>query len=370
MKKILLVGQTPPPYGGQFIMIQKTLNANYKNAILYHIRLGLSDDMGEIGKFKFKKIFRLLIAVIKIYWYRLFYHIPILYYFPASPNLIPVIRDIIILLPTRWMFKKVIFHFRAGGLGNYYNQLPILLRYFYRKVYYFPDIAIRLTPFSPDDAKAIKAKHEYIIPNGIDDIAIDYLSGSYQVKDKENSLMIHILYVGVISEVKGVMNLLESCNRLWSKGFRFVIDLVGEFESSEFKNKVSSYIEKNNIKSGVVMHGLCTGDKKWSLYAGADIFCFLSHASYETFGNVLLEAMSFELPIVATNWSGIPYVVDENCAFIVPINDIELIAEKIKILIENPTIRLKMGKNGRKRFLENYTIEKYYEKIDEVFKQL
>ena len=52
-------------------------------------------------------------------------------------------------------------------------------------------------------------------------------------------------------------------------------------------------------------------DEKWAHYRAADIFCFPTHYSAESFGNVLLEAMMFELPVVSTAWRGVSGIVEE-----------------------------------------------------------
>jgi len=45
MAKILVVGQTPPPLGGQAIMIQQMLEQKYDNLQLLHVRMSFSKEM-------------------------------------------------------------------------------------------------------------------------------------------------------------------------------------------------------------------------------------------------------------------------------------------------------------------------------------
>ena len=55
-KKIVVIGQTPPPFGGQALMIQALLDGQYENAELFHVRLDFSknfDDMGVSSCTKF-----------------------------------------------------------------------------------------------------------------------------------------------------------------------------------------------------------------------------------------------------------------------------------------------------------------------------
>lgn len=88
--------------------------------------------------------------------------------------------------------------------------------------------------------------------------------------------------------------------------------------------------------------------------------------------------MMHGLPVVATATSGLDEVVDETCGFKIPLFvqldcveiDILLLAEKILYLLEYPAESNQMGANGRKRFLENYSSEIFYENMLHVYKLL
>ena len=72
MRKIVFVGQTPPPFGGQAIMIEKILQGTYKDVLLYHVRMSFSKEMDEIGKASLSKVFHLFNIIAKIYYFRIF----------------------------------------------------------------------------------------------------------------------------------------------------------------------------------------------------------------------------------------------------------------------------------------------------------
>ena len=66
MKKILIVGQTPPPYHGQSIMIEKMLSGDYGDIELIHVRMGFSRDLDEVGRLNLKKVFELFVIIGRI----------------------------------------------------------------------------------------------------------------------------------------------------------------------------------------------------------------------------------------------------------------------------------------------------------------
>ena len=67
MKKILVVGQTPPPYGGQANMIKYMLDGKYELIKMYHVRMSFTKAFTERGKFALQKVPHLF-AVIWNVW--------------------------------------------------------------------------------------------------------------------------------------------------------------------------------------------------------------------------------------------------------------------------------------------------------------
>jgi glycosyltransferase involved in cell wall biosynthesis len=99
------------------------------------------------------------------------------------------------------------------------------------------------------------------------------------------------------------------------------------------------------------------------------MFCFPSFFESESFGLVNIEAMQFELPVVSTNWRGIPGVVKEGeNGFLAEIRNPQQVAEKLAQLIEDPGLRETMGRAGRKIFLERFSSEVWISKMSDVFK--
>lgn len=89
--------------------------------------------------------------------------------------------------------------------------------------------------------------------------------------------------------------------------------------------------------------------------AALDVFCLAS--LWETFGIVLAEAMLAELPVVATAVDGIPEVVaDGHTGFLVPPRDAEALADKLLQLLDDPDQAQRMGRAGRKRSLEKFSV--------------
>ncbi|MFK8113742.1 MAG: glycosyltransferase [Rubripirellula sp.] len=360
--RVLVVGQTPPPLVGQWIMIEKMLSGNYTDVELMHVRMAFSTQVNQIGRFSLAKSFHLIGVILRIWYARFRYGIDVLYYPPAGPNRLPVYRDIIILLMTRWIFKSVVFHFHAGGVSSLYPKLPRQVKPFFRLAYHGAEIGIRLTRRNPDDCSALKTVHDIIIPNGVDDLYDQF------AKERPVNAVPEILFVGMVCESKGVFILLDACRQLKERGMAFRLRLVGSPDSKATTSAIDKFVADHNLGDNVLISGVLSKGDKWDAFASADIFCLPTHYVSESFGLVMVEAMQFELPVVATDWRGISTIVnDKETGYLVPTHDSDAVADKLAHLIQNPELARQMGKRGRERFLADYTIEKFYENIQHAF---
>lgn len=366
--KILVIGQTPPPYHGQAMMIQRLVQAKFNRIQIFHVRLAFSNEVSSIGKFSFSKIFHLFSIILKTYKIRIAQKDLILYYLPSGPNLIPIIRDLLLLFFVKPLFKKKVYHFRAAGISEYLMSQPKWFQLLCKKVYGSPDVGIQLSLLNPEDAGYFKSKRIVCIPNGLEDEATPYLPFN-RVKDVSQT--VNLLFVGILREDKGLTTLLRALSLIVQKNIRNIhLTVMGAFASQAYEDEVKSMVVKQELFDYVSFVGVQTKNGKWEQFLNADILCFPTYFHSESFGNVLVEAMMFNLPVIATAWRGIPDIVTKETGMLVPIkNEIEL-ADKMILLIQNQELRIEMGENARKRFLEKYTLSQHLSAMEAMFYSL
>jgi glycosyltransferase involved in cell wall biosynthesis len=341
-------------------MIEALLNGTYTKVRLFHVRLAFSEDMESVGKFAVRKLWILFTTILRIWTARIRYRTPVLYYPPSGPNKVPVLRDIILLNAVRWMFRKTVFHFHAGGVSAFAPELPALFRPLFNMAYRRPALAIRTAPQNPEDGIALGARRSIVVPNGVPD-----MRGTVPQRVAADGQPIVILFCGVLIPSKGVGVLLHAFERIVSRGADVRLELMGKWGDDAFKQAMGSFVKEHGLTDRVSFLGVKRDHEKWAHFASCDIFCFPSYFEAESFGLVLAEAMQFAKPVVATAWRGIPSVVDDGVnGFTVPIQDPEAVADRLARLVNDRDLRERMGHEGRRIFEERFTLERFHRNME------
>jgi glycosyltransferase involved in cell wall biosynthesis len=311
------------------------------------------DDVGSAGFSKVIHLFSLILRTWKIWFLE---RPEVMYYPPASAHKVPVIRDILYLGSTRFLFKKTVFHFHAGGLGQFLDSMGILgklAKWIYRK----PDLAIELYREPDSPGEYLLAKEIAIVPNGLD-VEPDWKAGSSQDE-------FVILFVGAHREDKGVLDVLRTVGGLKAKGHAVKVLLAGAWIHDEFRTEALDLSEQLQISESVEWLGVVQGDDKWAAFRKASCFFFPTFYQSEKFPLVLIEALGMGLPVVTSEWRGIPQLVEGSGASILkPVGDVLGFAEALERLIGDKDLRNKMANSARTFYEKNYTLGCFLETME------
>ena len=108
------------------------------------------------------------------------------------------------------------------------------------------------------------------------------------------------------------------------------------------------------LPDGVTFLGACADVPR--VLAGADMLVLTSQ--HEGFPNVLLEGMAARLPIVTTPAGDAATLVDEGrSGFVVPFQDVDLLAERMQTLAQSRAMRRALGAAGRARVEAQYRVD-------------
>jgi len=360
---ILLVGQTPPPHHGQSVVTGMLFEHEWSKVKVSFLRMAYSDAIDQVGKFSLFKVFHLFSLIFQTWKIALTQRPDVLYYLPSSPHKVPLIRDLIYLSLTRWLFSKTVFHYHAGGLAEYVDGLGSL-KWLAHKVYGRADVSIELSENGLSPSDYFGAKKKVCIPNGLN------VGSKNPWKALENDIM-HVLFIGALNEGKGTLQIVKTAAILKERGVRVSFSLVGAWADEEYKSTVLAEVAQSGLEDVVDFPGILTGDPKWEALSSADCFFFPSHYASENFPLVLIEAMAFGLPIITTDWRGIPNVVgNSGCAYLCDINSPDQYAKAIQELALDLSLSREMGERGLTRYEAEFTKEKFLERMEDVFEEV
>ncbi|MCX7858330.1 MAG: glycosyltransferase family 4 protein [Deltaproteobacteria bacterium] len=235
------------------------------------------------------------------------------------------------------------------GIENCYSDFSEFLVRRVREEYEMADLVKVLSSYSKESfvKQGLDPKKVRVIPFGIE----KHFAIPDKVDKEKQIEKTVILYVGRVEILKGIQYLLKSFSQI--KGKDIELHLVGQV-LPEAKVFLKNYQEDKRIK----IFGGVSKEKLKEFYKNADIFVFPS--LNDAFGLVVLEAMSFKLPIITTEHSCSKDVIsDWEEGFVVPIRDSSAIKEKLELLIENKNLRQEMGERARQKVVTNFSIERY-----------
>ena len=205
-------------------------------------------------------------------------------------------------------------------------------------------------------------------PEGVSAEQVRKIRGYYGLKDDD----LMILFLGRLVGVKGVDKLIMAMPHILPKFPKTRLVIVGVGDLQEYLvNLVRTMRLDDYVK---FRFDFISEEERILHYAACDVATFPS--LYEPFGIVALEAMSMERPVVvgAAGVSGMREIViccsEEQCGYHVDPNNPSDIAWGIMNALESPEKRKWLGKNGRKRVLNEFTWSKIAEKTANLYEQL
>lgn len=301
-------------------------------------------DKDHIKSSNFKKIFLCLKELIKI-----------LKNEDKNKTIIFSVQHSVLAIPVSKYFKFKIIVSNATPIEaffymkNFFKQLIFLILKLL--VYNFADKIIvnsesnkkSLSTFILNKKKLVK------IYNPIN------FSNKIKIKKKKFQL----LTVSRLTYDKGIHILIRSIKRLNNSKIKLII--LGD---GDYKKKLISLTNKLGIEKKIIFKGWIKNPEKY--YKQSSIF--ILPTLYEGFGNVLVEAMNYNLVCLSTLKSGGPDEILENGknGFLFKKNDIDQLKDKINLCLTKKKIvdqKLKNAKNSLKRFNKKKIINKYFKTL-------
>jgi glycosyltransferase involved in cell wall biosynthesis len=154
-----------------------------------------------------------------------------------------------------------------------------------------------------------------------------------------------LLFAGRLVSGKGVDIAVQALRHVLDKNFDVVLDIVGDGPE---RTATERLVNSLGIADRTRFYGWVGWSDLERLYARAHVFVHCSRK--EGFGKVIVEAMAFGLPVVATDVGLCRWILDPPmCGLVVPPDNPEEIAHAVCRILSNPEEARAMGLRGRER---------------------
>lgn len=220
------------------------------------------------------------------------------------------------------------------------------------------------------DVYLIPEEKIVLIPNGLEDMYTELskrerteLRQQYHFAESEKI----IVFAGRLDPVKGLSLLIAAFKKIMEQDDSVRLIIAGDGNMNKYFQEASLFWSR------ITFTGFISKEHLYNLYQIADIGVLPS--LHEEFGYVAIEMMMMHLPLVVGQTTGLAELVEngEN-GITVPLhytdeNDVEAITRlqhAIISLLYAPE-RMKMRENARKRFVENYSLNKFRLNIRNTF---
>jgi len=183
-----------------------------------------------------------------------------------------------------------------------------------------------------------------------------------------NNTTKNISIFGRIISMKGHNILIKSLNALDIE-LDFKLNIYGSYESDDdYYLSLKKLIKNFNLNSKIKFLGFISDVT--NAMAKSDLI-ISSSLEAESFGRTLIEGMALGKPIIASDVGAHSEIIDDGInGFLVKAGDINALTKKIKLILNNKHLALKLGNNGKNKYNKYYTRDNYKNNIQKIYHRL
>ncbi|MDB5890307.1 MAG: glycosyl transferase, group 1 [Polaromonas sp.] len=269
-------------------------------------------------------------------------------------------RKSVIVVTCKVLGIPVVLHLHAAQLHHFYRSLPRPLRAVTRWVFSLPSSCVVLGTaaqrFVIDELKVPASRVEIVI-NGVPEPV-------ERLRFPSEPGIRRVLFVGNLSERKGVSDLLQAVAVSGLDRAQLQVTFAGGGDVEAYQNKANGL----GLEGCVVFEGWSDQKKVADLMARSDVLVLPSYD--EGLPLVILEALANRLAVICTPVGEIPSVFTDGVdALFVRPGDITGIADGLRKVLEDTTLRQTIASNGRALFETRFSLTHFFASVARVHQQ-
>jgi len=271
-------------------------------------------------------------------------------------DIISALRKYLFFCIAKSTGAPVVYHFHGGNLIERFSRAPGFVKRRISTLFEGAEVVLCISERWKRELVSIAPRSKIIVvPNGV-----RLPEESYRKRRKHNFCV--ITFLGLISREKGAFDLIRAVKRLRESGLNVELRIGGHGDITTLKKEMGG-------EEGIHYLGWLDGTKKNKLYRDTDILVLPSY--FEGMPMVILEAMSYGIPVVSTPVGGIPEVVEDGrTGLLVPAGDVDSLTNAMRHLSESKETREEFGRAARKRVEQSFTIERTAKQLYKVFQSI
>jgi len=164
---------------------------------------------------------------------------------------------------------------------------------------------------------------------------------------------LRLLFPSRLINEKGVRELLEACQALWSSGAELELLVAGALDDGNRSSLTP--VELAELRAEPRIRCLGHVADMRALYASSDLVVLPSWR--EGLSRALIEAAAMERPIITTDVPGCRDVIDHgHCGLLVPVKDAHALRLAISLLRHQPALARQFGQAARRKVVQEFTV--------------
>ena len=186
--------------------------------------------------------------------------------------------------------------------------------------------------------------------------------GDFKKKYSINTNEKMVLFLGRLHEIKGINLLVEAFSDLKHKNKNIKLVVAGPDDGHI--DDIKSIVKKFDIEDDVIFPGAIFGKDKISAYIDSDVFVLPS--KYESFGNVVLEAMACGTPVIVTNNCGVSEWIDVDAGYIIEYN-VNQLSNAMNEILSDELLKIKLSGNGKNLVRRKFDLNNNINEIEKIY---